>query len=1301
MSISSKDFEYYFAVDGNDYRQYSEYLQGEGVLISYAFFEAKHDKNGRYLDMVKKHKGRVMMDSGGFTNFTTPGSVKFEAWLDFMKSEKGWVDEYIQFDDLKSRAKTIDLYEKAVGHGLKPLFVEHLYFKENHADRVNKIWKDREKVAIGGFGGFLPGQAKGNYRNHSGRLEKCFQRGRDLKTFVHLLGVGSLKKYMAHMDRIHSVDSASWDKAVAFGKILAFEPYQVDGWGDVPFLRAYSAVNARNQNRPMPAKVRRVAWSANVREHKLHKVGVSNRTKICNILNYRKYLKSMKAFDFLGYRKFMEEQAAEKAKDVKKMYIDLGQGLTYWDDQEEEMELICKQEARAAPRSLVVQANHARKEDKLTPGEFFFQPKPTRAAAPEEAQSVERFVGLFKSHPDWFPTYVQKKYDGARHQVHKVGQDVKIFSEDGDDNTDRLPGVVAEVRRLKPEKLVFDCEIEAWKGNQHLPREAASGYLSQKGKADDGFLVANVFDVLYLDQDIHGSELSERLAELEELRLPQATTSAPNLRYRLNRAPSVEVENAEDLERVVRTLRVAAGSEGVVAKQSESPYPLSPTTPDTWVKYHNATLLHGVVTSREETKGGHAWVYQFALLPGKQKPEDLVTVDGQELVPVGDTMGTKLDLKQGDGILVEAETVNAINSPDGQSITAWVPRVMGEDTEKPDTVDQAMQRAAQNLVLQVKDEDADGNTTFRPTGRTQKQEDPFMELPPEDRRNPFVVQNHFRGRSVHTDLRIGLIPNKLLIGWTLSTQVEGMLKEPVTTLAQAREVVRERMEEYSKINWHTGEWATRPKQGARDLVRAEIYSERKAPEPWEWLNVEGATQAPREGERPPVGGTRNFPGVFVILDQGDAEYGAQKPWFHEYFMHGRTMNYRLIFRQLKLEEAAKVEDIWNEPAPGTSMRPYALSKVVLPPSSSEEGGTLPGEAIWLAIRPNDQLPYVLGGEAVQKAWMPPLGRSALPRTLRSQVPEPLRYWNQRSEDKAREVRDALVAAMKAGEVKLDPEATYKVAKASSLEAEFVLQEQTWKGPVVIRTGPSRSIWWVRVNVGRPELMALKFYQSPLDNPQVSVEVGADGHQASMGLEGELKPGHYLNPTKDTPSAIDILDQGKASVLSASPDFIKIRLDGKRLKGLFGLTRNGTEWLWEPAQAAPDTQKGDRWSVGFEVPIAKIDEARREVTGVVLEPDEVDAQNDTITEEVITQAAHHFLADYNRATQMGLMHRLFGGIGVELYESWIAREDSEMNGQKVKKGSWLMTIHVVSDQLWERVRTKEITGFSIGGSATLV
>lgn len=1040
---------------------------------------------------------------------------------------------------------------------------------------------------------------------------------------------------------------------------------------------------------------------------------------------------------------------------------------------------VWKQEPRAAPRFRVVEAERARKEDKLTPGEFFYQPKPTRAANPEEDQSVDRFLGMYKEHKDWLPAVVQKKYDGARHQIHKIGEKVLVFSEDGDDNTDRLPGLVAEVKKLKPEKLVLDAEIEAWKGSQHLPREAAAGYLNGKSDPDDGFLVANVFDVLYLDEDIHGEPLAERLDELEELGLPQATMKAPNLKWRLNQAPAILVEDLSELEKAVRSLRLAPGSEGVVTKQVDSPYPLAPVTQDTWVKFHNATLIHGVVIGRKATKDKRAWVYNWGVLPGRTKAKKTVLVEGKDIVPVGDSFGTKLDLGEGDGILIEAETVNLTNTPDGQEISAWVPRVLGEYSGKPDTVDSAASLAAKNLVLQVKDVDERGETTFRPTGKVEKQEDPFMEVPSEDERHPYVIQQHFRGKGVHTDLRVGLEKGKLLLGWTLSNQIEGSIKEPITTLSQAREQVRERMDEYSKVNWATGEWARRPKAGAGALVRTELYAARKAPEPWEWLNVEGATKLPEEGERPPVGGTRNFPGVFVIVSQGDAEYGAQKPWFHEYFLHGRGTNYRIIFRQLRLGKTEKgyqprsrcmedgcqkapdleciwaeghgrawfckehfekwasegdgkgeicsvrevvdgkvteewkdgrgkyvsnrykADEIWNEPPDGAPMRPE-VSKVILPPSEPE-AGSLPGEAIWVAIKPDDPLPYVLDQEAVKKEWMPPLGLSALPRAVRSQVPAGFRYWSQRTEEKAREMRDALVEAMKSGEVKIDFEAIFKVEKVSALDARFVLQEQTWKGPVVIRTGPSKRIWWLRVDTGRPELMAIKLFQSPIDNKEVAAEVTSDSHQGSMGLEGDLKPGHYLNPTKDTPSHIEILDQGKASILSVSGDFIKVRLDGKHVKGLFALTRNDAEWLWAPSQAAPETEKRDaeRWKVGFEVPIMKVDEAKREITGIVLEPDEVDAQNDTIGEEVITQAAHHFLADYNRATQMGLMHRLFGGIGVELYESWIAREDSELEGQKVKKGSWLMTVHVLSDQLWERVQRKEITGFSIGGSATLV
>lgn len=119
-----------------------------------------------------------------------------------------------------------------------------------------------------------------------------------------------------------------------------------------------------------------------------------------------------------------------------------------------------------------------------------------------------------------------------------------------------------------------------------------------------------------------------------------------------------------------------------------------------------------------------------------------------------------------------------------------------------------------------------------------------------------------------------------------------------------------------------------------------------------------------------------------------------------------------------------------------------------------------------------------------------------------------------------------------------------------------------------------------------------------------------------------------------------------------------------------------------------------------IPILKTEEERRLVTGIVLEPDEVDAQNDTIKARVIEEAAHKFLRKYNRSTEMGLMHSIFGNIGVELAESYVTHEDTVLGGQKVKAGSWLMTVKVISDKVWADVKSGKLTGFSIGGTAII-
>ncbi len=123
-------------------------------------------------------------------------------------------------------------------------------------------------------------------------------------------------------------------------------------------------------------------------------------------------------------------------------------------------------------------------------------------------------------------------------------------------------------------------------------------------------------------------------------------------------------------------------------------------------------------------------------------------------------------------------------------------------------------------------------------------------------------------------------------------------------------------------------------------------------------------------------------------------------------------------------------------------------------------------------------------------------------------------------------------------------------------------------------------------------------------------------------------------------------------------------------------------------------------VKINIPIAKVDQAKRLVTGIVLEPDSIDSQNDTVSADVIEVSAHDFLAKYNKMTQMGLMHTIFGQIGVSLVESYVAPVDFELNGKPVKKGSWIMTTKIHDDQLWNKVQNGEITGYSIGGVATL-
>ena len=112
-------------------------------------------------------------------------------------------------------------------------------------------------------------------------------------------------------------------------------------------------------------------------------------------------------------------------------------------------------------------------------------------------------------------------------------------------------------------------------------------------------------------------------------------------------------------------------------------------------------------------------------------------------------------------------------------------------------------------------------------------------------------------------------------------------------------------------------------------------------------------------------------------------------------------------------------------------------------------------------------------------------------------------------------------------------------------------------------------------------------------------------------------------------------------------------------------------------------------------IAKNDD-KRLVTGIVYAPNETDSQGDYAEADEIEKAAHEFLADWR---VVKTMHKDDVSRGVQIVESFIAPVDYTLdNGEKVRKGAWVVTLHVDDDGIWDAVKSGEYAGLSMGGRA---
>jgi DNA ligase-1 len=167
------------------------------------------------------------------------------------------------------------------------------------------------------------------------------------------------------------------------------------------------------------------------------------------------------------------------------------------------------------------------------------------------AAGVPEAIGSFdRSSVEW-------KLDGIRIQIHRRGEEIRVYTRNLNDITDALPGIVDAVRRLTPSQAVFDGEA-LWM-DERGPAAFQDTVSQIDSEAPPEGIVTFLFDLLHVDgDDLLDTPLEERAARLDRI--------APHLKI-----PSVITSDAETAQRVLDDA-LRARHEGVVVKDAASLY---------------------------------------------------------------------------------------------------------------------------------------------------------------------------------------------------------------------------------------------------------------------------------------------------------------------------------------------------------------------------------------------------------------------------------------------------------------------------------------------------------------------------------------------------------------------------------------------------------------------------------------------------------------------------------------------------------------------------------------------------------
>ena len=318
----------------------------------------------------------------------------------------------------------------------------------------------------------------------------------------------------------------------------------------------------------------------------------------------------------------------------------------------------------------IEKSNEEKSEEEKSLSDFIVPNKPMyRIFDIEDINELKGFSG------EWF---VQEKYDGMRIQLHKIDNNIKVFSYNKKNITDKCKEIVKELRDKHFGNCILDAELILFDDNEPLHRADTIAHVF-KNKYKDATLKCHVFDIMrHNEQNLLDEELKDRMTILFN---NYSVHSSDVLNFP-SKKDTRQADNLKDIDEYAQKIMEMPTSEGVVIKDATSTYYVGTRKNPKWIKWKKFVDLDVVVLSKSKTKS-NLYSYSLGVGPVEEEGKFIEEVHGRKYMNVGKALNTKINVDVGSIVRVKVDEVKK----SGERYTLFSAKVIEvPEVEQPDKV---------------------------------------------------------------------------------------------------------------------------------------------------------------------------------------------------------------------------------------------------------------------------------------------------------------------------------------------------------------------------------------------------------------------------------------------------------------------------------------------------------------------------------------------------------------------------------------------------------------------------------------